>query len=638
MLFLPFKKAIKRLNEYIFIKVNLFFIILNMTFKCNVFLDGRNDYFTLKTKQTVIKNSKYEIFLSGTITKRFNLKKKNPKYIGLNEISVLYDEFGEDLPKIIDGYYLIIINDIRKKQVFIINNRYSNTYCYYSLNNDNIEFCDNLTPLLNNNFVKNINQDVISLFLNSGYSYSENMNFKNIFRMIPGYYLKIQEGNISHHKYYEMTFDRKPVYDINKALDTYEKLWIDAIKRFDEANTKRGLGSALSGGLDTSWVVLCASKVAKPVHTYTCHYQYSLFNESKQAKFVTDKCNGIHHKVNVTEKDLDLLPYVIKIAEEPILSSSLSLYKMMKEASKDVDTILTGDGGNNIYHHLFPVGEIHKYIHFLPYWIRKLMFLSVDYSAKITGYERLWELRYPMHAFSFPDFYENFFKNLICYRHFDSSQRKKLLKREFLEEFNERNMLGRIKIRKKQFDDDLINARFVYGNMQYVMTFHEKFAKSLGMSVFAPYQDSIIMEFLSSLPYDLMFKGNTFKKLTNKANKMYFQKLALKKYLPEKFVNKAGQPFDQPFHGWFERRPLVIKLLFKRLKKRGWYNNSYLDFLYNEHKRQSLHKNIYCQLQNHAYRIMTLLSLEIWSMIFLDRYNVDVNKSIEEFMTLGLNT
>ncbi|MES0447912.1 MAG: asparagine synthase-related protein, partial [Desulfobacterales bacterium] len=46
---------------------------------------------------------------------------------------------------------------------------------------------------------------------------------------------------------------------------------------FVKYNNIKGLGSTLSGGLDTSWVVLNAAKVKNPVHTYTCNYKYNLF-------------------------------------------------------------------------------------------------------------------------------------------------------------------------------------------------------------------------------------------------------------------------------------------------------------------------------------------------------------------------
>jgi hypothetical protein len=103
--------------------------------------------------------------------------------------------------------------------------------------------------------------------------------------------------------------------------------------------------------------------------------------------------------------------------------------------------------------------------------------------------------------------------------------------------------------------------------------------------------------------------------------------LALKRNFPAKFVNQGGQSFDQPFHGWLERRPKVVKLLFERLKKRGWYNNKYLDKLYSIHKKQHQHEKIVCQLQNNSYRIMALLCLEIWCMEFLDK---NPNKSKSE--------
>ena len=568
----------------------------------------------------LVKKRNLAVYLSGSITDLFTEDYKLPLNHQEELILDMYTRYGEKFIRFLDGYFVIFVYDIKRGEFFIFNNRYSNTFCYYYLSDDFLVFSDMIKPLLKLTPNKEVNKEVISLFLNSGFSFSERTPFKHIYRMIPGFYLKSKKGKISHVRYSGMEFNRRPVKDVPRALEEYERLWVDAIKKFTKYNKTGNLGSALSGGLDTSWVVLAASKAFdKPVHTYNCYYDFTLFNEIRPASYVTRKCKGKFHKIKVSEEDIDLWPEIIRAAEEPVMSSSVSIYKMIREAGKEIDTFLTGDGGNNIYHHLYPVGEIHRYIHFLPYFVRKAMYEIIDFTANLTSWERLWELKYAFRPFSYKNPYRNFYKNLICYRHFSPEQRDKLLNPEFHEEFDEEKSLGYIPIRKESFDNDLVDNRFVHGNMEYVSTFQEKFVKKFGMRLFPPYQNKKIMDFLCSLPFNLLFRANSLQKLTNKANKMHFQKLSLLRYFPKSFVYKTGQPFDQPFHGWLQRRPEVVRLLFERLKKRGWYNNDYLDELYREHRRQRQHKKILCQLQNHGYRIMTLLALEIWCMEFLDR-------------------
>ncbi len=581
-----------------------------------------------------------EIILIGKITGFYGAPLISLK----NQISLIRKLFSEQKEKFItklEGYFLIIIYDKNEKTLYIFNNRYSNTYCYYYLSKNKIIFSDEIKTILEkteNN--KKLNYDVIDLFLNSGYSFSNKTNFCGIYRMVPGFYLKANKEGITHVKYSKMVFKRKPLTDINKSLKDYERIWIEELKNYIKANNIKSLACTLSGGLDTSWLVLMASKAfRKPLNVYTCKFEYDLFDETNAAKFVAKKTNSVYHEIYVDEKDLDLLPEMIRITEEPVLSTSLPIFKLMIEASKKNDAILTGDGGNNIFHHLYPVGEIHKYIHFMPYGLRKLFFILANTLSRVTGSNRLWELRYALHPFSFRDFYDNFYKNLVCYRHFDFSQRKKLLKPEFYDNFQEENNLGKIPIRKETFDDDLIHARFVHGNMEYVSTYHDKIAKEYGMIFFPPYQNQRIMDFICSLPMNMLFRGNTLQKLTNKANKMYFVKQGLKRHLPEDFVDKTGAPFDQPYHAWLEKRPEVVRLLFKRLLKRGWYKKEFLEKLYKEHKKQKQHDKEYCYLANHGYRIMLLLSLEIWCTEFIDKKSGMSKKQrvpLEEYLSASI--
>ena len=575
-----------------------------------------------------------KIFLNGKITDiyldNYKLTIHNQEKI----ISKLYKDYKEKFINFLDGYFFIILIDKKTNSVFLFNNRYSNTTCYYYQSKKGFVFSDKINPIIKKTkLTKSPNMDVINLFLNSGYSFSEKTYLKNINRLIPGFYLKFQKKKISFHKYSNMSFNRKPIKNLRKAVEKYELLWHDALSRYFKFNKTKSVGSALSGGKDTSYVVWsAANSFNKPIHTYTCYYQYKLFNEIDKAYHVTKKVKGIHHKIYVDESDLDLLPELIRISEEPVLSSSIALYKMMKIGGEKVDTILTGDGGNNIFHHLYPVSEIHNYVKNMPYFLRNILYKSIKLFAQVTGSERLWELKYAFYPFSFKNPYKNYYQKLICYRHFTPEQRKGLLNKNYFETFDETNNLGQIKIEKTSFDNDLINARFVYGNMQYVSTFHEHFAKELNLNLFPPYQNKKLMDFICSLPYSLMNKGNTFQRLTNKADKMFFHKLALKKHFSEKFVESIGLPFDQPFHGWFENRPKIVYLLFNRLKKRGWYNLKFLNKLYKEHKKQQLSKKHICQLSNHGYRIMTLLSLELWCMEFIDDKNYKQYGSLEKYL------
>ncbi|NTV23543.1 MAG: hypothetical protein HGA85_04170, partial [Nanoarchaeota archaeon] len=448
--------------------------------------------------------------------------------------------------------------------------------------------------------------------------------YNGIFRIPPGFYLALKKGKQQLVRpklvrYYSMPFSRHPIEDVDKKIIEYEEAWKSSIKDFLRSKGTKKLGSMLSGGLDTSYVVWAASQVyKKSVKTYTCYYDNPLFDEINQARYVAKRCNAANTGIKVDEKDLDLLPEMIYAAGEPVLASSLSIFKLMKLASQEVDTIFTGDGGNNIYHHLYPVSEIHRCLKDVPLFVRKAIYALVSGSASMTGNERLWELKHALYPFRYR-LYDDFYLHLVCYRHFSEDERKKLFLPMFPQSISETALAANMKISKASFDDDLISARFVHGNMEYVSTFHERFARYLGMSVFTPYQSREVMEFIDSLPRDFLYKGNTIQKLTNKAYKMNFHKLALKKHFPSDFIDRTGKPFDQPFHTWLAARPDVTSALLSSLKRRGWYDAAYLETMFAEHRRQYQSDRIFCQLSNHSYRIMALLSLEIWCRLFIDK-------------------
>ena len=76
-----------------------------------------------------------------------------------------------------------------------------------------------------------------------------------------------------------------------------------------------------------------------------------------------------HHTIEVTENHLlENLPDVLDSFDEPFADSSVVLlYILAREAKKEIDTVLTGDGADEIFggyrKHLahYKVAKLHKY-------------------------------------------------------------------------------------------------------------------------------------------------------------------------------------------------------------------------------------------------------------------------------------
>jgi len=157
-----------------------------------------------------------------------------------------------------------------------------------------------------------------------------------------------------------------------------------------------------------------------------------------------------------------------------------------------------------------------------------------------------------------------------------------------------------------------------YGVYQYMIPPTQKPLEAFGIAFYTPYFNHDVITFINSLPEEWLNGGSTIKKLINDAHKRKFHKKTLLRYLPPRYVYSVQQSLDIPFHSFLPKRPEILHILLRRLKKRGWYNNAELERLFDEFPRQKVKPHELHELQHHGYRIFSLLSFEVWCMEFLD--------------------
>jgi len=575
---------------------------------------------------------KYKILINGYITEFFCDDIKIDKDKPEESIYHIYKRYNEDLYKYIDGQFLIFIYDEEKDILKIMNDQYQANNFYYYLDNKNFFFGNNLKSLLGMlPFKPEFDFNSIRSFLATGFSYTEKTQFKNIYRLLPAFVLIYEDNKIKFTNYWKKVFkfDRRPLKNVEKKLDLYELKFSKSLKNYIEATNTKKLGCLLSGGHDTTFTLIQASKIyKKPIHTFTVSFREWGFDEGPKASEITKKVGGIHHRIFIEPKHLDLMPEVIRSMEEPCSSTSFPLYVCVKEASKYVDTLLGGDSGDTLYHEYYPVGEVHKYIKKLPASIRRLLHKLVYYAAKKTDWERFWEMEHVLSLFAKKDMYTNFFSRLLTYRHFNDKFLSKILDNKIGAKSSTNKYMLEIPITKKDFDDALIKSKMYYGVYIYIIPHTKKPLDYFKMNYYTAYLNRELLNFINTLPYNWLNGGSTFKKLINDAVKRKFHKMALMRYLTKRYVYTLQQSFDVPYHVLLRKRPKVLENLLIRLKHRGWYNNAELGKLFGELKGQKLKPHELFELKNHSYRVYTLLTFEIWCMEFLDKKNY--NKKIKK--------
>jgi asparagine synthase (glutamine-hydrolysing) len=215
------------------------------------------------------------------------------------------------------------------------------------------------------------------------------------------------------------------------------------------------------------------------------------------------------------------------------------------------------------------------------------------------------------------DPYPDFLRRLCTYRHF----RDDLLVRLMAPEVYRHHPYARSVIDPRHgpesLFDDLIVSKLYNGFYPYMSFYTTKSAEHFGMDLYLPTVHRDVIRLITSLPMEWVNGGTTLHRLTNnkRINRLFHKRALARHLMPGEIRNLS---FDIPWSRILLPRPEMLDLLLERLVRRGWFHEPVLRDLFREFRGQRMKEHELLELKNHGYRVFTLLSLEIWSIEYLD--------------------
>jgi asparagine synthase (glutamine-hydrolysing) len=126
---------------------------------------------------------------------------------------------------------------------------------------------------------------------------------------------------------------------------------------------------------------------------------------------------------------------------------------------------------------------------------------------------------------------------------------------------------------------------------------------AVGLEARSPFLDQDLIELAMTIPAHVRFSGGTPKAL--------LRQLAYR-YLPRHVIDRPKQGFVAPVGKWLREdwRDLVQQVVLgPEVERRGWFNRRALEHVVARHQRG----------ENHGYLLWTLLVLELWLRMAVDR-------------------
>ena len=213
--------------------------------------------------------------------------------------------------------------------------------------------------------------------------------FKNVWKLRPGHYLKInKEGKWKDCEYWNIPVRTPQWSDYKKAKKKLYLLLRKSVKRRMVSDVP--VGAFLSGGVDSGSIVGLMSKISdKKIDTFTIGSSIQEYDERSRANEIVKK-NGTNHH----EKIFDyaafpaIVDMIISQMDEPFADSSeLSVYLLSEYVKDSVTVVLTGDAGDEIFagYNKYLFGYYSKIYRKIPVVFREKIIKPIVHSMKDTN-------------------------------------------------------------------------------------------------------------------------------------------------------------------------------------------------------------------------------------------------------------
>ena len=436
-----------------------------------------------------------------------------------------YHAWGEKILDRINGMFAFAVYDENKKMVFIARDRLGVKPLYYSWQNGELELCSQLAPLNKGK----LDQEAISIYLQTGYIPSPFSIYEGIKKLPPGQYatFNLQENKKEIHSYWDLTKVEESDISYEDAKDQLHDLIVDAVKIRLQSDVP--CGSFLSGGIDSALVSSIANSIQKEkLKTFTIGFDVREFDESQVAEQFAKIIGSEHHLISSTQEELPaLLDDFFKAYDEPFAdSSAIPSLLLNKKVKSHVTVALSGDGGDESflgYNHFEWARKV--YVLFLiPFFLRRLATYFIPF--KWIG-KRGSSVKNIILMKNFNEFIKSIFTG------FDTLLLKD--KNKWMSHYNKYLFLSENKFQKIA---DL-NLKLWLENDSNVKV--DRASMAFSVEVRSPFLDYRIIEFARSLPVKYRLYGSTRKRILRDI---------LSNYIPELVFDQPKKGFSMPLAAW----------------------------------------------------------------------------------------
>ncbi|KOA21033.1 asparagine synthetase [glutamine-hydrolyzing] 1 [Clostridium homopropionicum DSM 5847] len=559
-------------------------------------------------------DGRYTITYNGEIY-NFNelrriLEKKGHKFNTKTDTEVVlkcYEIWGHQCVQYFNGMFAFAIWDNLNKELFLARDRYGIKPLYYAFINNTFVFASEQKAIIGyESFKKDLDLECLLEYFTFQNIFTDKTFFKGIKLFPQGSWSvisvndKIDKLNLV--KYWDFNF-------VEENTNGKDEEYIEELNRLIKQSVKRqlvadvGIGSYLSGGIDSGAITSIAATLLPYIKTFTCGFDLTSasglelgFDEREKAEYMSYLFKTEHYEMILKAGDMErILNKLVYHVEEPRVGQSYPNFYAAQLASKFVKVVLSGTGGDELFGG-YP-------------WRYYKAAVNDNFEDYIDKYYLFWQRLIPNKEI------RNVFSPIW-------NSVKHVWTRDIFKDVFQNNQP------LLMTPKDYINSSMYFEAKTFLhglLVIEDKISMANGLETRVPLLDNDLVDFAMKLPVELKLKNfsetirineneigsKTEKYFSNtKDGKLIFRK-TMDKLMPQDILNGKKQGFSAPDASWF--RGESIEFVRKKILNKSARIYEYLDF-------GAVSKLIYEHLEgknNRRLLIWSLLNFEIWCDNFL---------------------
>lgn len=269
----------------------------------------------------------------------------------------LYIRHGEKCVDFIDGMFAFVIRDNKERSLFIARDRFGEKPLYYYKDQKRFVFASEMKAIFAADVKKEYDPKRLHYYLS--YNLYQDPNdagstfFRDIRQLEPGHFMTVNaEGIVKQTKYWEVSAEKQIQISEADAREKFDFLLRRSIERRLRSDVP--VGSSLSGGLDSSTIVLLINKMKLPGQeqkTFSARFKNFDRDEGKYIDLILNSARDIRGFATwPDESAMEDLDRIWFHQEEPFGSASIvAQWAVMKLAKENnVTVLLDGQGADEI--------------------------------------------------------------------------------------------------------------------------------------------------------------------------------------------------------------------------------------------------------------------------------------------------